>query len=207
MKSQTARIQLVAISGSVLFLADCSSVSDEAASDKVELTEPEEATSAQFELTETHVFSGFGFSVDYPAGWLTDTNAPASIISELEADHEIGIQETDYDLQGYQISFDHRDMPFMQDLGLPENPALDDLLELNRGFFEWDESIEVTEVEIFGVPAYRVETDDGSDWGVSLMGIRGDEAFLFGFGAPSEEARAAFMPTWDRMLQSTTPTN
>ena len=98
-------------------------------------------------------------------------------------------------------------MPFMQELGLPENPTLDDLLELNRGFFEWDESLEVTELEIFDVPAYSVETGDGSSWGVNLMGIRGDEAFLFGFGAPSEEARAAFLPTWDRMLQSITPTN
>ena len=193
MKSQTARVQLVAISGLVLFLAACSSV-------------PEETASDQFELTETHVFSGFDFSVDYPAGWLTDTNAPASIISELEADHELSIQEADFDLQGYQVSFDHRDMPFMQELGLPENPTLDDLLELNRGFFEWDESIEITEVEVFGVPAYRVETDDGSDWGVSLMGIRGDEAFLLGFGAPSEAAREAFFPTWDRMLESITLT-
>ncbi len=193
MKSQTARIQLIVISGLVLFLAACSSV-------------PEEALPDQFELTETHVFSGFDFSVDYPAGWLTDTNAPASIISELEADHELSIQEADFNLQGYQVSFDHRDMPFMQELGLPENPTLDDLLELNRGFFEWDESIEVTEVEIFGVPAYRVETDDGSDWGVSLMGIRVEEAFLFGFGAPSEAAREAFLPTWDRMLESITLT-
>jgi len=193
LKSQTARVQLVAISGLVLFLAACSSV-------------PEEASPDQFELTETHVFSGFDFSVDYPAGWLTDTNAPASIISELEADHELSIQEADFDLQGYQVSFDHRDMPFMQELGLPENPTLDDLLELNRGFFEWDESIEVTEVEVFGVPAYRVETDDGSDWGVSLMGIRGDEAFLLAFGAPSEAAREAFFPTWDRMLESITLT-
>lgn len=68
MKSQTARVQLVAISGLVLFLAACSSVPEEASSNQFELTEPEEATSAQFELTETHVFSGFGFSVDYPAG-------------------------------------------------------------------------------------------------------------------------------------------
>jgi len=206
LKSQTARIQLVAISGLVLFLAGCSSVSDDAASDQVDLTEPDEATSAQFELTETHVFSGFEFSVDYPTGWLTDTNAPASIISELEADHELAIEEADFNLEGYQISFDHRDMPFMQDLGLSDNPTLDDLLDLNRGFFEWPDSIEVTELEIFGVPAYRVETDDGSDWGVSLMGIRGDEAFLFGFGAPSEEAREAFLPTWELMLQSITPT-
>ena len=126
MKSQIARIQLVAVSGLVLFLAGCSSPPDEATSAEFELTEPDEATSAefeltepdeatpaQFELTETHVFSGFEFSVDYPAGWLTDTNAPASIISELEVDHELSIQEADFDLQGYQISFDHRDMPFM----------------------------------------------------------------------------------------------
>ncbi len=167
MKSQTARVQLVAISGLVLFLASCSSVPEETSSDQFELTEPDEATSAQFELTETHVFSGFEFSVDYPAGWLADTNAPTSIISELEEDHELSLLEEDFDAQGYGISFDHRDIPFMQELGLPDNPTLDDLLELNRGFFEWEESIEVTELEIFGVPAYGVETDDGSDWGAA----------------------------------------
>ncbi len=115
------------------------------------------------------------------------------------------MEEVGIDLEGYQVSFDHRDMPFMQGLGLPDNPTLDDLLELNRGFFDWPDSIEVTELEIFGVPAYGVETYDGSTWGVNLMGIRGDEAFLFGFSAPSEEARAAFMATWDRMLQSISP--
>ena len=206
MKSQTARVQLVAISGLVLFLAACSSVPEEAASDQLELAETDNAASDQVKLTETHVFSGFEFSVDYPAGWLADINAPASIISELEADHELSLQEADFDLQGYQISFDHRDMPFMQSIGLPDSPTMDDLLELNRGFFDWPDTIEVTEVKIFGVPAYRVETDDGSSWGVNLMGIHGDEAFLFGFGAPSEEARDAFLPTWDRMLQSITPT-
>ena len=194
MKNQTARIQLVAISGLVLFLAACSSVTDE-------------ATSTQFELTETHVFSGFEFSIDYPAGWLADTNAPASIISELEADHQLALQEEDFDPLGYGIFFDHRDLPFMQELGLPDNPTLDDLLELNRRFFDWEESIEVTELEIFGVPAYSVKTSASSRWGVNIMGIRGDEAFLFGFGAPSEAARDDFLPTWDRILQSITPTN
>jgi hypothetical protein len=193
LKSQTARIQLVAIGGLVLFLAACSSVSDE-------------ETSAQFELTETYVVSDFDFSVDYPSGWLADTLAPVTIISELEEDHELALQEADFDAKGYQVTLDHRDMPFMLSLGLPENPTLDDLLELNRGFFDWEESIEVTELEIFGVRAYSVEGNDGPTWGISLMGIRGDEAFLFGFGAPSEEARGAFMPTWDRMLQSITLT-
>jgi len=193
LKSQTARVQLVAISGLVLILAACSSA-------------PEEASSDQFELTETHEFSGFEFSVDYPAGWLADTNAPSSTISELEVDHELALQDEEFDPQGYGISFDHRDMPFMQELGLPENPTLDDLLELNRGFFEWEEPIEVTELEIFGVPAYSVKTGDGSRWGVTIMGIRGDEAFLLAFGAPSEAAREAFFPTWDRMLESITLT-
>jgi len=189
LNNQTARIQLVVISGLVLFLAGCSSVTGETTSD-------------QFELTETYVVGDFEFSIDYPSGWLADTRAPVTIISELEADHELALQQGEFDLQGYQVSLDHRGMPFMRSIGLPESPTLDDLLGLNRGFFDWQESIEVTELEIFGVPAYSVETSDGSTWGVTLMGIRGDEAFLFGFGAPSEEAREAFMPTWERMLQS-----
>lgn len=193
MKNQSAKIQLVAMSGLVLFLAGCSSVADETSSD-------------QFELTETHVVSDFEFSINYPSGWLADTRVPVTIISELEEDHEQALRQADFTVQGYQVTLDHRGIPFMQSIGLPESPTLDDLLELNRGFFDWQDSIEVTELEIFGVPAYSVETSDDSIWGVALMGIRGDEAFLFGFGAPSEAAKEAFMPTWDLMLQSITLT-
>jgi hypothetical protein len=180
------------MSGLVLFLAGCSSVSDE-------------ATSAQFELTETHVLSNFEYSLDYPSGWLADSRAPVTFISELEEDHEQALRDADFNVQGYQVIFDYRGMPFMQSIGLPVSPTLDDLLELNQGFFGWQEPIDTSELEVFGVPAYSVETYDGSTWGVSVMGLREGEAFLLGFAASSEEARDAFMPTWDRMLQSISP--
>lgn len=192
MKAQSVRIQLVAMSGLVIFLAGCSSASDE-------------ATSAQFELTETHVLHNFEYSVDYPSGWLADTRAPVTLISELEEDHQLALQDADFDVQGYQVNFDYRGMPFMQSLGLPESATLDDLLELNRDFFGWQQPIEASETEVFGVPAYTVETHAGSTWGVSMMGIRKGEVFLLGFLASTEEARDAFIPTWDLMLQSISP--
>jgi hypothetical protein len=193
MKIQSARLQLVAMSGLVLVLAGCSTASEEVAS-------------TQFELTETYVFRGYEFSVDYPSGWLADSRNSVTFISELEEDHESALREEEYDGQGYQISFDYRSMPFMQSIGLPESPTLDDLLELNMGFFDWQEPIDIAEQEIFGVPAYSVDRHDDSSWGVSLMGLRDGEAFLLAFNASSEEAKDAFLPTWAKMIQSISPT-
>ena len=185
--------KLVVTIAMALVIAACSAATDE-------------VNATRFELSETQVLQGFGHSIDYPAGWLADTQVPVTVISELVEDHQKALRQDDFDGKGYQIIFDHRDMAFMEGIGLPQDPTLDDLLDLNKEFFEWQEPIEVTEQELFGVPTYGIETQDGSSWGISLMGIRDGEAFLLTLGAASEEARDAFRSTWERMLESISPT-
>lgn len=164
------------------------------------------ATEVAFAATEAarviHVFTGFGFSIEHPEGWLAETRLTVTIISELEEDHDHAFGDP-FPRAGYQVFLDHRDVPFMQSIGLPENATLDDLLELNINEFDWQVS-DVLETEIFGVPALRVKYDHDNENGahVFYMGFIEGEAFLFGLGAPSEDAIDEFMPTWEKMIES-----
>ena len=154
-------------------------------------------------LAETHVITGFGFSIDYPSGWLAETRETVTFINELENDHVRALRGERGHMNGSSVGLDHRGLDFMSNLGLPENPSLEDLLKLNTGFFDWPEPIEVSETVIFGVPALKANTHDrNNNWGVSIMGFLADEAFLLSIEAPSKEALAKFMPTWTRMLES-----
>lgn len=157
------------------------------------------------ELTETHVFAGFGYSIDYPAGWLAETRGAFTAISELEEDHRRAFIEN-APVEGYQVGLDHQRMTFMRGLGLPNDPSLQDLLALNTEFFELQEPMEVSETVIFGVPALSVKAHSESvGWGFGIMGFVNDEAFLLSLSAPSEEALDEFRPTWNRMLESIEP--
>ena len=106
---------------------------------------------------------------------------------------------------GYTVSLDHRTMRFMRRIGMQENSTLDDLLEFNADEFGWQVSA-VEETQIFGVPALRAKVVD--ELGAALdifMGFIGDEAFIFGLGAPSEDARDEFTSRWEEMLLSIRP--
>jgi hypothetical protein len=109
--------------------------------------------------------------------------------------------------EGYQIRHDHRDAAFMASIGLGEESTVQDLVELNKGFFEWQEPVEVSETTAFGAPALFARTCDDEGMGYSVMGFVNDEAFLLSLGAPSEEALDAFFPTFERMLASVAPEN
>ena len=154
------------------------------------------------ESSNTHVFAGFGYSIDYPDGWLADTRGAVTTISELRKDHRRAFRGGGFDLAGISISLEHRDINFMEGIGLPENATIDDLLELNTNEFDWQVS-DVSETEIFGVPALRVELgDDSTDVRIMYMGFIEDEAFLFGVGAPSQDALDDFRPAWEAMLDT-----
>jgi hypothetical protein len=93
----------------------------------------------------------------------------------------------------------------MRSIGLQENSKLDDLLEFNADTFDWQVSA-VEDTQIFGVPALRAKVVD--ELGVasdSFMGFIGDEVFIFGLGAPSEDARDEFTSRWEEMLDSIQP--
>lgn len=164
------------------------------------------AETDEYELGESYEFAGFGFSIAIPAGWHADTRGTVTMINELESDHATAFRDEPPPLEGYQIGLDHRNAAFMAGIGLGEDPTLQDLFELNKEFFEWQEPVEVSESEVFGVPALAAKAFDGEDWGYTLMGFVNDEAFLLGYGAPSEEALDGFLPTWEQMVASIVPT-
>ncbi len=62
-------------------------------------------------------------------------------------------------------------------------------------------------MEVFGTTALvvRVASPDG-DFAINYQGVRPDtgEAFLLGFGAPTEESLDAFLPAWEAMFESIT---
>ena len=157
------------------------------------------------EPSHPHVFKGFAFSIDFPEGWLAETRGTVTQISELEEDHDRAFRDDPFSPTGYRVSLDHRTMSFMRRIGLQENSTLDDLLEFNADEFGWQVSA-VEETQIFGVSALRAKVVD--ELGVALdifMGFIGDEVFLFGLSAPSEDALEEFMSTWEEMLASIRP--
>ena len=157
------------------------------------------------ELSERTSFAGFSFSIAHPSGWLVATDDPVTIINELAEDHETALQDERPPAIGYGVALDHRDMVFMRGLGLPEEPTLQDLFELNSGFFEWTNSLQATETEVFDAPALAIKAQEGENWTQTLMGFANEEAFLLSLTAPTEEALDAFLPTWEKMLQSIEP--
>jgi len=157
------------------------------------------------EPSHPHVFKGFAFSIDFPEGWLAETRGTITQISELEEDHARAFRDDPFRPTGYTVSLDHRTMRFMRRIGMQENSTLDDLLEFNADEFGWQVST-VEETQIFGVPALRAKVVN--ELGAALdifMGFIGDEAFIFGLGTPSEDARDEFTSRWEEMLASIRP--
>ena len=190
---------LLLLSLLVLLIASCQGGSDEL--EPHQLPEP----GLSLELTERHEIPEFDYSIPYPEGWRAKTLIPVTIINELKSDHETAFAENQPVARGYEITVEHRDMAFMEELGLPDGATLQDLLELNKEFFPWQEPIEVRETQAFGVPALSVRAADRSAWGTSIMGFVDSQVFLLSYSAPSEKSLNAFVPTWDRIVDGIRP--
>jgi hypothetical protein len=147
-------------------------------------------------LDATLNIPAFGISLDYPSGWeagADDSNA--SIIQNDGPDHHLGYQVLleFTPLESYVLMFD-----------LPEDLTVSDLYGNNwrdRGWW-FRGAKEVTDVELFDVPAIRVRAKSNYWWEVRFSGVRNDEVFRLSFTAPSEEALDAFMPTVEQILDS-----
>ncbi len=165
-------------------------------------TSPDGSTTATaLELTETHVFPNFGYSIDYPAGWVTGTKNNLTIISELEEDQE-RIFSDDSSPEGYYVTLDHLDIERLYDLYLSQNPTLRDLLRFNILFLGMPQPRETRQISLFGVPTLRVKAAEEDQWGVAYFGVKDERFFLFVITAVSEEALDEFMPTWNQMVES-----
>jgi hypothetical protein len=198
MKRGKLRVLYLLLFVFTLLLAACSGTgAEQEASVELENVSSESTT---FDLPEAYDFGRFGFRIAYPAGWVASTQEPVTIISELQSDHDVAFNDDQSNIEGYQVSLDHRGMAFMRSIGFNGEQELEALFELNKTFFDWQESIEGQETEAFGVPALAVKTTDGDIWEHTLMGFVNDEAFLLSMSAPTEEALDKIMPTWEAML-------
>ena len=160
------------------------------------------------DVTETYTIPGFGFSIDYPAGWLVETREPATVITQTEEQLEAAFSDTSAPDIGLVVNLDHRTVAFLQDIGLTtDNPTAEDMLEFNTSNFDWTDVRDLGEVEVFGATALvvRVANPEG-DFSVVYQGVRPDtgEVFLLAFGAPTEESLDAFLPAWEAMFESIT---
>ena len=195
MRMRTRRTALpLALAVVALVLASCGALS------QATPVPPTGTPLAGLPLTQTHLFPGFGFSIDYPEDWVTATQAPVSLFAGTEAD--LADLQRGASPQGVILSHDHRGMSFMQGLGLPEDPSPEDLYALNAGFFGWGEPVTQSEVTVLGAPALRARVSNGGRWEETVMGYVGDQAYLLSVEAPSEEALDDFLPTFEAMLAS-----
>jgi len=155
-------------------------------------------------LTETHIFPNFDFSIDYPEGWTVANTSPYSIICELEEDKKNLMLSNNEPASGYCIAHDHRSMDYMQEVGLPADPTLEDLFQLNVDLFNYQDP-ETSETTLFGAPALQVKAHNQLGTSITLMGFVNDEVFILEVTAPTEESLEAFSPMWEEMLASIEP--
>ena len=202
-RSPFAPILLLLVS---LFVATCNGEQPVQEAEAEPTIEPTLSVAA-YELDETYIFPDFGFSMAFPAGWHADTRGPVTRINELEADHATAFRDNSPPREGYEIGHDHRDLNFMASIGLDEEPTLQDLFELNKNVFEWQEPIEVSESEVFGVPSLAARSCGTEGCGYTLMGFVNDEAFYLFVGAETEKELDAFLPTFEQMVASIVPEN
>ncbi len=196
MHKNEPKVYLLALFVSVFLLAACNAGAEEA---PVETPTP---AADEILLSETYVFPEFGFSIDYPAGWSAETRDAFTVISELESDLQNAFQEGSTPSEGFGLSLEQRPLSFMQGIGLAVGASLEDLFDFNKGFFEWQEPIELIETEAFNAPALSVIATTGDDWSYTLMGYADDRAFLLQFSVPDEQSLNNMMPTWEAMLAS-----
>ena len=207
MKIFDRKVTVIALFVSTLFLAACSARAEEEtiaqAADSVQ--QSESPASDEILLAETYTFPGFGFSIDYPAGWSAETRDTVTVIAELKSDLSTAFQDDGPPDEGAGISLDQRTLVYMRGIGLGEEPTLENLFDLNKAFFQWQESVEPQEAEAFHSPALAVSTSNDEAWSHTLMGYANDRAFLLQISAPSEEKLDDLMPTWEQILASIQP--
>ena len=158
-------------------------------------------------LSETHTFTSMGFSMPYPAGWLTGVSFRTNIISELKEDHSKGFPNTPgipRPTKGYQITL----TVLSKDVYLKRSARnLDGLLSRWASGYGLKAPDESVQAQMFrGAPALRVTGTMGFNRIVNcLIGQNEEFAYLLCLGAPTEQALAEFMATWEQMLASIHP--
>ena len=159
------------------------------------------------QLTQTHVFEGFGYSIDFPEGWMAETRGDVTFFSEGPEGRE-GVPPPPgpppEGPPGFGVIMARAPIAAIRIAGLPESASLEDLLELNSMMNGWQRQ-DVSEATIFGVPALAAQVRSAESSDIAVMGFLNDEGFLLTLTTPNEEERDRFMPVWRRMLDSIKP--
>ncbi len=140
---------------------------------------------------ETLEFHDVGIAIDYPAGWEVITEELATRISERASG------------EGYQITIEHQRV---EDLALPSDPKIDDLVAVNFDRFGWLEPIQRSHEKFMRFDAIGVKAQSQDTWSHSIMGFADGVAFLLQIAAPAEQALDEFMPEWiPKIVRSARP--
>lgn len=163
------------------------------------------ACGSSTDLTQTQVFQGFGFSIDYPAGW-TASEGPgdSTQLNEFEEDSGTSTEPPGSERKGYEVTFNRATLAFLRSAGLSAQPTLDELLSLNSRTFGW-EVLDTSNISVFEVPALSVTINSPQGAGIAVLGIVEEEAFLLSLIAPTGGSVDEFLPTWTSMLESIKP--
>ena len=182
---------IIILTVGLLLLAACGGGSQDSAEEEVS-------------LSQTQELPNFGYTINYPEGYFTISEGTALTISESAAQAEAVF--TAPPLESYSIDFFYDSLENMQQGGLPEDPTARDVMAFNVAAFGVPEPTVVEDITIFGVPAVRIETTatfaDPAWPLVGIMGVHEGRAFSLVLHSPDEEARDAFQPIWEQMLDS-----
>ena len=158
------------------------------------------------EVTETYTIPGFGYSIDYPIGWLVETRGSFTVIVQTEEQLQVVFSDAGAAPVAVSVSLDHRTVAFLQSIGLAsDDPTAQDLLEFNTSNFGWTDIRDLGEEGVFGATAAVARvTNSAGGFSINYQGVRPDtgEVFLLSLLAPTEESLDAFLPAWEAMLES-----
>jgi hypothetical protein len=148
-----------------------------------------------------------GFSVAYPQAWTVEATDSSIIIAESQTDIETVLESGRVDSASRNvITVEYARRADLAQHGLPLDATLEDFVSFNARYFGiTEDSLDATPtpVIVFGEPAVEIRFTNGTSAKLVVMGYLYDEAYVIVLTSPSREARDAFLPTWDALLEST----
>ena len=143
----------------------------------------------------------------YPAGWLTRSSGNTRFLSELDEDHNKPWQfrTGPRPSKGFEVSLTTVSKRAIRRYSTRD---LDAVMRIWKGFYALEVPSESNVEQMFlGEPARRGTGTLGFGQVVNcIVGQNPELIFLLCLLAPSEQALHEFMPTWEQMLASVTPT-
>lgn len=148
---------------------------------------------------ERYDIPGTEFSIQHPQGWQTVTEAGATLLAETEDAFRGAFEQDPPPLSDLTIVFDHREIAFMEAIGLTGDATLLDLFLFNVENFGWQALGGTWSTEVLGEEALsaRVKTSIGVSEVIQGYLPGGEEIFLLQVSGPDEAALDDFDPTWD----------